>query len=79
VKEKVAKQLHKNKELLAEVVVETPVEGVEGYSKGVLDAMNCAPVVGLSWGGEDKNLLDLFLSLIRGRPLLTFLAQSLRG
>jgi hypothetical protein len=53
VKEKVAKQLHKNKELLAEVVVETPVEG---YSKGVLDVMNLASVVGLSWGGED----DLF-------------------
>ena len=48
VKENVAKQLNKNKELLAKVVVETPVEGVEGYSKGVLNAMNSAPVVGLS-------------------------------
>jgi hypothetical protein len=48
VKEKVAKQLNKNKELLAEVVVETLMEGVEGYSKGVLNAMNSAPVVGLS-------------------------------
>ena len=34
VKDKIAKQLHKNKnkELLAEVVEKTPVEGVEGYS-----------------------------------------------
>jgi hypothetical protein len=61
VKKKVAKQLHKNKELLAEVVVETPVEG---YSKGVLDVMNLASVVGLS--------------LIRGSPLLVFLPQWLR-
>jgi hypothetical protein len=45
VKEKVAKQLNKNK---------------EGYSKEVLDMMNVAPVVGMSWGGDDKKLLDLF-------------------
>jgi hypothetical protein len=60
VKEKVAKQLYKNKEMLAKVVVETPVEGVDGYSKMVVAAMNFAPEVGLSWGGKDKNLLDLF-------------------
>jgi hypothetical protein len=29
VKENVAKQLHKNKELLAEIVAETPMEGLE--------------------------------------------------
>ena len=59
-KEKVAKQLNKNKELLAEVVVDTPMDEVEGTSKTVLDAMKLAPVVGMSWGGEDKKLLDLF-------------------
>jgi hypothetical protein len=48
VKEKVAKQLNKNKELLAKVVVDNPGEGVEGYSKEVLDMMNVAPVVGMS-------------------------------
>jgi hypothetical protein len=47
-KEKVVKQLYKNKEMLAEVVVETPVEGVDGYSKGVVNAMNFTPDVGLS-------------------------------
>jgi hypothetical protein len=47
-KEKVVKQLYKNKEMLAEVVVETPVEGVDGYSKGEVDAMNFTPDVGLS-------------------------------
>ena len=48
VKEKVAKQLHKNKELFTEVVAEIPVEGVEGYSKVVINAVNFAPLVGLS-------------------------------
>ena len=32
----------------------------EIYSKEVLDVMNVAPVVGMSWGGDDKKLLDLF-------------------
>ena len=59
-KEKVAKQLNKNKELLAKAVVDTPVDKVEGNSKMVLDAMNFSPVVGMYWGGEDKKLLDLF-------------------
>jgi hypothetical protein len=63
VKDKLAKQLHKNNELLNEVVVETSVEGVEGYSKGVLDAVKFTPNVGLSWGGDEKSLLDL-LSVI---------------
>ena len=49
VKEKVAKQLNKIKELLAEAVVDTPVDEVEGTSKTVLDAMNssrCGDVLG---------------------------------
>jgi hypothetical protein len=41
-------------------VAETPVEGVEGYSKEVLDAVNFTPVVGLSWGGDEKSLLEFF-------------------
>jgi hypothetical protein len=59
VKEKVVKQLNKNKEMLAEVVVVNPGEGVEGYSKKVLSVMNVAHVVGTSWVGDDKKLLDL--------------------
>jgi hypothetical protein len=66
VKEKVAKQLNKNKELLAKVVVDNLGEGVEGYSKEVLDMMNVAPVVGMSWGGDDKKLLDLFSIMDKG-------------
>ena len=57
VKDEVAKQLLKNKDLLAEVVADIPVEG---YSKEVIDTMNFAPVVGLSWGGDDKRLSNLF-------------------
>jgi hypothetical protein len=79
VKEKVAKQLNMNKELLAEVVVETPVEGVEGYSKGVLDAMNSAPIVGLSWGGEDKNLLDFFSVMDKREPIIDISTSKVKG
>jgi hypothetical protein len=46
VTDKVAKQLHKNKELLAKAVAETPVEGVEGYSQVVLDVVRLVPNVG---------------------------------
>jgi hypothetical protein len=63
VKEKVAKQLNKNKELLAESLVDVPVVGEEGYSNKVLGAMNLAPVVGMTWGGDDKKLLDLFSAM----------------
>ena len=55
VKDEIFKQLLKNKELLAEVV-HIPAEG---YSKEVIRMMNFAPVVGLSWGGDDKRMLNL--------------------
>jgi hypothetical protein len=55
VKEKLAKQLNKNKELIAEAV------GVKDVVREdrVTDALNLAPVLGLSWGGEDKKFQDL--------------------
>jgi hypothetical protein len=59
VKEKVAKQLSKNKELLAEIMVVSPSVGVEGYSKEMHSVMGVASVVGMTWGGEDNKLLDL--------------------
>jgi hypothetical protein len=55
VKEKVAKQLNKNKELIVEAVGVMPVVGEDR----VANALNLAPVLGLSWGGEDKKLWDL--------------------
>jgi hypothetical protein len=55
VKEKVAKQLNKNKDLIAEVVGVIPVVGEDR----VANALNLTPVLGLSWGGEDKKLRDL--------------------
>jgi hypothetical protein len=60
VKDKVAKQLNKNKEQLAEVVIDTPGEGVEEYSKVVHSAMKMASLVGMTWGGDDTKMLDLF-------------------
>jgi hypothetical protein len=44
VKDEVAKQLLKNKDMLAEVVADIPVEG---YPKEMIDMMNFSPVVGL--------------------------------
>ena len=64
VKEKVAKQLNKSKELLVEIVVDILVAGEEGYS----NALNLAPVVGMSWGGDDKKLLDLFSVMENREP-----------
>ena len=55
VKEKVAKQLNKNKDLLVEIVGDIQVVG-EGR---VTNVMNLAFVVGLSWGGEDKKLWNM--------------------
>jgi hypothetical protein len=75
VKEKVAKQPHKNKELLAEIVVDTPVEGEEGYSKEVIDTMNFASVMGLSWGGDNKSLLDLFSAIDKEKREFVFVSK----
>jgi hypothetical protein len=55
VKEKVAKQLNKNKDLIVEVMGVIPVVGEDR----VANALNLAPILGLSWGGEDKKLWDL--------------------
>jgi hypothetical protein len=55
VKEKVARQLNKNKELIAEAVGVLPVGGGDR----VTDALNLSPVLGLSWGGNDKKLRDI--------------------
>jgi hypothetical protein len=62
VKENIAKQLQKNKDLFAEVVVETVEKGAENYSEVVLDAMKFASTVGLSSGegGHEKSLLNIF-------------------
>jgi hypothetical protein len=51
VKKKISKQLNKNKKLLAETVEDTPVIRVEGYSEGVLNAMEFTPNLGLAFGG----------------------------
>jgi hypothetical protein len=58
-KEKVAKQLNKNKELLAETMFASPGEGEEGHSKEVHRMMGVASVCGMTWGGDDNKMLDL--------------------
>jgi hypothetical protein len=54
VKDKVAKQLNKNKELLTEVVIDNPEEGVEEYSKEVHRTLKMAFVVGMTLGGDES-------------------------
>ena len=60
VKEKVAKQLNKNKVLVAEAMGVIPVVGEDR----VANALNLTPVLGLSWGGEDKKLRDLVEAIV---------------
>jgi hypothetical protein len=67
VKKKIGKQLNKNKKLLAKTVEDTPVVRVEGYSKGVLDVMEHASNLGLTFGGDEKRLSDLFLVIEEDR------------
>jgi hypothetical protein len=55
VKDKVAKQLTKNKELLAKDLD----VGVEVFSKEVHRTLKMASMVGMTWGGDDKKMLDL--------------------
>jgi hypothetical protein len=49
-KNNIGKQLNKNKKLLAEVVADTLMVGVEGSSEVVLEAMEFAPTLGLTGG-----------------------------
>jgi hypothetical protein len=62
VKEKFAKQLHKNKEFFNEVVADTSEKGEENYSEVVLDALKFASNMGLNCGegGDEKSLLIPF-------------------
>jgi hypothetical protein len=78
VKEKVAKQLHKNKELLAEAVVDIQV-GAKGYSKAALDVMKFAPLVGMTWGGEDNKLLDMVSDLDTRKATFEVSTPKVRG
>jgi hypothetical protein len=74
VKDEVSKQLLKNKELLVEVVVDIPAEG---YSKEVICTMNFAPVVGLSWVGDDKRMLNLLSGIKKEKRKLA--APKVKG
>jgi hypothetical protein len=60
VKKNIGKQLNKNKKMVAEVVADTLVVGLEAYSEGVLDAVECTPTLGLTFGGDEKRLSNLF-------------------
>jgi hypothetical protein len=59
VKNNIGKQLIKNKNLLAFVADTSAVED-EGFSKGVLDAMELAPTLGLTVENDEKKLLSAF-------------------
>ena len=73
VKEKLAKQLHKNKELFAEVVADTSENGEENYLEVLLDAVKFASSMGLSCGeGDDeKILLNIFSNIEEERKPYT--------
>jgi hypothetical protein len=62
VKEKFAKEVHKNKDLFNEVVADTSEKGEENYSEVVLDAVKFASNMGWNCGdeGDEKSLLNIF-------------------
>jgi hypothetical protein len=55
----VAKQLTKNKELLAETMFASPGKRMQGHSQEVHRTMGVASVCGMTWGGDDNKMLDL--------------------
>ena len=61
--------------LLAEAVVDIPVVGEDR----VLNALNLAPVLRLSWGGEDKKLRDLFSVIDKREPVVEASAPKFKG
>jgi hypothetical protein len=62
VKEKFAKEMHKNKDLFNEVVAVISEKGEENYSEVVLDAVKLASNMGWNCGdeGDGKSLLNIF-------------------
>jgi hypothetical protein len=62
VKDKFAKEVHKNKDLFNEVVADTSEKGEENYSEVVLDAVKFASNMGWNCGdeGDEKSLLNIF-------------------
>jgi hypothetical protein len=74
VKDEISRQLLKNKKILDEVVADIPAEG---YSKEVISTMNFAPVVGLSWGGDDKRMLNLLSKIEKDKQELA--APKVKG
>ena len=50
---------------------------VEGYSKEVIDTMNFASLVGLSWGGDDKRMLNLLSGIEKEKRKLA--APKVKG
>jgi hypothetical protein len=79
VKDKVAKQLNKYKEMLAKVVADSQVVGAKGYSKAALDAMKFAPTMGMTWGDEDNKLLDLFSAFDKRKPSTNVSTSRVKG
>jgi hypothetical protein len=53
-------QLNKKMNNFVEAVAATPSAGVEGYSEVMLNTMEVAPTLGLSFGGEEKRLMIFF-------------------
>ena len=43
--------------------------GVEGYSEFVLSVIGAIPILGLSFGGDEKRLMDLFFAIEEGQCL----------
>jgi hypothetical protein len=53
--------------------------GAKGCSKAVLDAMKFALVVGMTWGGEDNKMLDMFSAFDKRKPSVDVSTPKVKG
>jgi hypothetical protein len=63
---------------MAESVGVTQV-GEKGYSKAALDAMKFTPVVGMTWGGEDNKMLEMFSAFDKRKPSVDVSTPKVKG
>jgi hypothetical protein len=53
--------------------------GTKGYSKAALDAIKFAPVVGMTWGGEDHKMLEMFSVFDKRKPFVDVSTPKVKG
>ena len=64
--------------LLVESVGVTQI-GTKGYPKVALDAMKFPPIVGMTWGGKDNKMLEMFSAFDKRKPSVDVSTPKVKG